>query len=64
MEDLVAEEAGRFNQRRVLITGAAGFIGRRLTGMLVAAGAETCTIELPSADLAPLAELFPKINQF
>jgi nucleoside-diphosphate-sugar epimerase len=64
VEDLVAEESARFSQRRVLITGAAGFIGRRLTTMLVAAGAETCTIESPSADLAPLADLSPKIDQF
>jgi len=53
--------SSHFSGRRVLITGAAGFIGRRLTGALVAAGAEVSILETPVADLSPLRQLFPQL---
>jgi len=57
MEGLVATDAGSFRRHSVLITGAAGFIGRRLTFALAQAGADVTIVELPSADLAPLHQL-------
>jgi nucleoside-diphosphate-sugar epimerase len=57
MEGLVARDARLFHRRPVLITGAAGFIGRRLTLALAQAGADITAVELPSADLSLLDEL-------
>jgi nucleoside-diphosphate-sugar epimerase len=57
MESLVARDARPFFRQPVLITGAAGFIGRRLTLGLAQAGADVTIVELPSADLGPLHDL-------
>lgn len=57
MEGLVAGDASPFRRHPVLITGAAGFIGRRLTLALARAGADVTMVELPSADLSPLHRL-------
>ena len=54
MEGLVATDASPFRRHSVLITGGAGFIGRRLTLALARAGADVTLVELPSADLSPL----------
>ncbi len=54
MEGLVAEAAAPFAGQRVLITGAAGFIGRHLTQALISAGAVVSVLESPAADLAPI----------
>jgi UDP-glucose 4-epimerase len=57
MEGLVTSDARPFHGHPVLITGAGGFIGRRLTLALAQAGADVTIVELPSADLAPLRQL-------
>jgi nucleoside-diphosphate-sugar epimerase len=57
MEGLVVEDASPFHRQPVLITGAAGFIGRRLTLALARMGANITILELPSADLSPLYRL-------
>jgi nucleoside-diphosphate-sugar epimerase len=61
MEGLVASDARPFCRQPVLITGAAGFIGRRLTAALAQAGADVTIVELPSADLSPLHELLATV---
>lgn len=62
MEGLVAESAARFSGRRVLVTGAAGFIGGRLASVLAAADADVSVLEAPAADLARLRSLLPHIQ--
>jgi UDP-glucose 4-epimerase len=57
MEGLVAADAAPFRRQPVLITGAAGFLGRRLTVALAGSGADVTVLDLPSADLAPLYRL-------
>jgi nucleoside-diphosphate-sugar epimerase len=64
VESLVIKEAARFSGRRVLITGAAGFIGRRLAAALAAAGAEVSVVEAPAARLAGLQDRFPDIHDY
>lgn len=62
MEGLVAEAAAHFGGRRVLITGAAGFIGRRLAATLVEAGAAVSVLEAPAANLNQLRKLIPPVQ--
>jgi UDP-glucose 4-epimerase len=57
VESLVSAAAAFFRGRRVLVTGAAGFIGRRLTEVLAVAGADLSVLEIPSADLTSLRSL-------
>ena len=57
MESVVAQIAAQFEGRHVLVTGAAGFIGRRLVSALARAGAQVSIIEASSADLSPLNAL-------
>ena len=63
MESLVGRDAisSHFGGRGVLVTGAAGFIGRRLTAALVMAGAKVTILESPSANLTPLTRLLPRL---
>jgi nucleoside-diphosphate-sugar epimerase len=57
MEGVVVGGARFFRRQPVLITGAGGFIGRRLTLALAQAGADVTIVELPSADLSALDNL-------
>jgi UDP-glucose 4-epimerase len=57
MEGLVAQDARPLHRQPVLITGAAGFIGRRLTLALAQVGADVTVVEPSSANLGPLHDL-------
>jgi nucleoside-diphosphate-sugar epimerase len=48
--------------KRVLITGAAGFVGANLTRELVKRGAEVHAIVRPGGDLWRISEMIPTIN--
>lgn len=50
VEGLVTRAAAGFREKSVLVTGAAGFIGRRLTAALESAGARVTTIDFASID--------------
>lgn len=42
-----------YNGRHVLVTGAAGFVGRHLVAALKAAGAGVCAVDLPGVEFPP-----------
>ncbi len=62
MEGMVAEAKARFRGRRVLVTGGAGFIGRRLTAALAKLEGEVSVADASTADLRPLRERFPLVR--
>ena len=64
MESLVVQTAAAFVDKRVLVTGAGGFIGCRLVAALVTAGAHVSILESPSADIAPLRELISHVGHY
>ncbi len=62
MEGMVVGAEAQFRGRRVLITGGAGFIGRRLTVILAKSGAEVHVGDASTAALGLLQERFPQIR--
>ncbi len=62
MESLVRSDAAQFSGRRVLITGGAGFIGRRLAAALAQSGAEVSIVDTVAPDSAFLLGLVPAIQ--
>ena len=61
MESLVNEAAALFAGRRVLVTGAAGFVGRKLVSLLATAGAELSILDAPAADLSGILDLSSQV---
>ncbi len=62
MESLVAKTPPVLHGRRVLVTGAAGFIGRRLVAALVEAEADVSVVDLPSTRFSQLQDSFSHLQ--
>jgi nucleoside-diphosphate-sugar epimerase len=54
VEGLVSRDAAPFREQRVLITGGAGFIGRRLAIALAQSGAEVSIVDTEAPDITTL----------